>query len=497
MKRIVFVVFILLLPVKLYTYYRCFHDDDDDKVKSSRTFMFSRPINQTTFIQQSGWHDLIYNKCTNMQGVLQAYVTSWQTQNYQPDAAQYFLPECRDHVLVAGDDAPGNKPSYRYRDVRAEWLGIDNTQFQGSFTISPYQKQWAVTLEYNQDLSTFFSGNFFKNYWLSVALPIAFIENDLRFKQSAIANPGIQGPRDLIAAFNQDAWRFAHMSQGKQNVVAVAEICLRLGRAFLADDFFEIAYYTLFRIPTYHGQNPRYIFSPFVGNNKHVGFGGGVDFQIPITNADAPYAVTFFTTLEATFLLDRDDRRTFDLKDKKWSRYLQFNIKDGPPDQNIPGANVLTICTKVRPYGHFEMNLGWRLNTQHFEGEIGYGIWGHADEMLEPKEGFDEIYGIAGTGPNNKGLATTASTSTIQQKGENDVNENGDPLFVQIRVSDLDFHSAAAQSVINHKIHGAVSYLHCKNCYDGVATFGVFWEYPQRNAAMQICGFWIKLGISL
>lgn len=467
----------------------------------SKSSMYSRQLIETTFIQRSGWHALAYQENPPAKNAIQTYFSSFSTTKGQFKQAHYFLPtRCeKNTILVAGDNAPANFPSAVERDIRAEWLGIDNPQFQGSFSIDPQQQQWGITLEWKQSLETIIDHPLAQGYWISVSLPLVFAKNNLHLKQASIFGKGsLAGPQDIIQAFTQTKWNYARISPHARSIFGLAEINVKLGQAYLANRHFELIYYSCLRIPTSHGQDPRYLFSPFIGNNLHLGFGGGVDFQLPLTEDGSPYATTFFLTLEAIFLLDHKDWRTFDLKHKPWSRYLLFNIQNGPPDQNIPGVNVLTLCTRIRPYGHVEMNLGLRVTGRTFEAEIGYGIWGHAEEVLEPRcHDFPVCFGIAGSGPNSQGLATSASASTIRKQAANDVDSQGNPQFVPLLLSDIDLHSAAAQSVINHQIHGCISYLRSSTTVDGAITVGTFCEYPQRNAALQTWGAWFKIALAV
>src|SRR5207244_8999669 len=111
--------------------------------------------------------------------------------------------------------------------------------------------------------------------------------------------------------------------------------------------------------------------------------------------------------------------RTFDLVNKPWSRYMQYNRKNGPPNENIPGVNVLTLKTRVKPFGLFDFTMGMRVKTLHFEYELGYNIWGHAQEQLYLREEFISQcrpeFGIAGVGainptaPPDRQVATSSS----------------------------------------------------------------------------------------
>jgi hypothetical protein len=481
---------LLFISFSLYMYgddFCCnYHLDDDHNNTFAHSFMFTRPLTQESGIAASGWNSVIHYPRERPLRALQTYVIYQKSVRCALKNAAYFLPHCKDSMMVAGDEAPG-----RYmRDIRAEWIGINDPHFQGSFTLEPTQQQWGIFLELYSDLSTLSSFPLSKDYFISVSTPIIFVENNIHFREQKTAPTVGPDARDIIRAFNQSSWRYGRISGEAQSKVGLGEINVRVGRAYRDDSFYEFLYYTGIRIPTAHAQDAKYLFHPFVGNNKHFGFYGGISLQFPLTSDCAPFAVAFFGALESTFFLDNHQERTYDLRHKPFSRYLLFNIEGGQPDQFLPGVNILTLRTRVRPYGMAEANIGWRVYYKNMYAEAVYSIWGHARERLELLCCLPERYGIAGTGATSEGKATSASTSTIAQQASND------KTFVPIVTGDIDVRSAAAQSAINHTIRGAFNYIHHGKCTDGLIGIGAFWEFAQRNSALECGGFWIKGAIA-
>lgn len=278
--------------------------------RNSQTFMTTRPINQNIAATQSGWHTILYNKPGKNKISFQCY-SIYQASIDSKKNARYFLPfECKNELLVTGDQSSNVKN----RDIRAEWLGINNSEFSGKFSIDPHQKQMAIFLEANKDLNSIIESSFFENMWLSINVPVVAVENDLRIKQFDIINRAQTFPEDIIEALCRKQLRFSRIAKNGRNDLGIAEINIKLGRTYLAQDNFEVIYYSGLRIPGSHAQNAHFLFDSYLGNNKHFGFQTGVHFQINLSHETSYFTGCFFANLETTFFIRNEQLRTFDLK---------------------------------------------------------------------------------------------------------------------------------------------------------------------------------------
>lgn len=453
-----------------------------------RSFMNTRPGYQHLCMQQSLWHDIIYNKNGVIGGSFQ--VTPFFQQSIPTKKnAEYFLPACCGTITIAGD--ANSIEITDFRNVRAEWLGLP-AGFLGAMKITPKQRQYGATIEYNQDIGTLLDIDMLKSYWIAFTMPVVAVENSLnleQFIQNAPANPG--GPQDIKQAFRQPAWHYAKI-KGPTKLVRPAEIRLSLGSALYSEDFFQFAYNSFFIAPLGNKQNARQVFQAIAGNNAHCGIGGAIFFQFPLNQDTTDYAICFFANLESIFNIRNHQWRTFDLLGKPWSRYMLYNELNG--SSNIPGVNILTRRALVRPYGVFDFSMGWRFKTDNLEAEIGYNVWGHTEEKVklhqrlnDPCQCFFKEFGIAGSGPN-----ITASASNITRLEPDDVE------FIQVKDTDIDPHSAANGSAINHKIHVALGGFAKDTNTSTVGFFGAgaFVDIIQRNRPLQNWGFWLKGGAS-
>lgn len=495
MKKIFIIIFLILSSAG--TAFASFPNNAQSVFASGpreffgQSFMFTHPIFMRSSTQQAIWHNQIYEK----NGPLQAsFQVTGAYQHSRQDCAvdRYFLLPCKNVLTVAGDDTVDKD----CRDVRAEWINLPS-DFRGQFSLSPEQSQWGVMLEYNQDFCRLCDWGWFENYWFSIELPIVGVSNTPNLRQTVIepGTPAPGQPADIIQAFNQQSWKFGKIN-GLRTKVELAAIRLRMGKAWLAKNNDQIAYYTGILFPTSSKQNPEFLFDPVTGLNGSVGLNAGVNFNVVLNRNADRYVFSLFANLDDTFLIRNDQCRTFGLIDfptgcpKYLTRFIGLNRPNCPTEFNIPGVNVLTQLVRVKPFNIVDFSAGFRILIEDMiEAEFGFNIWGHGREQLVIKfPDFTQLelekYGVAGTT-----AANSASLSTIAQQAPND------PVFEHLHISDLDYHSAESESVLNYIASGSV----CAQFQGKINKFfgvGFFVEFPQKNAALAELGFWFKAGAS-
>lgn len=457
----------------------------DDR-KTSRSFMYTRPVLRNLPMEQSVWRNIMQEKKSDLLGGMQI-IGLYQQSIPLDETGQYFLIDCKNKLLVSGDTVAN---SLTTRDVRAEWLGLPNN-FRGELTLNPEQRQMGGIVEFHQHLKSLTELSFFQDSWVSISLPFIAVQNNMNLRQHNVSGVGANNefPRDIIQAFNQPCWQYGRIVC-ERTAVRLAEINIKLGKTYLNKNDFLVSYYSVWTVPTGNEQDAKYTFDAVAGNNGHLGIGAGVNFQIPLNNNTELFTACWFLDMETIFHVHNKQFRTFDLFDKPWSRYLLYNRIDGPPNLLIPGTNALTHKVLVRPFNNVEFATGLRIKAEYVEFECGYSLWGHGDECIEYDCPFPEIYGIAGDATMAPGpsVPVTASGSTIAQQAANDA------AFTVIRGTDLNLDSAAAQSATNHKIHWSLGVVGLGKKIDGYFSVGGFYEWPQRNTALQNAGFWGKAG---
>lgn len=464
-----------------------------------RSFMLTRPASYNIAMDQQLWHNFVYYKEGPIFGAFQL-IAFYQGSRPRDKVARYFLINGKNDLLVAGDAT--DDAFLLPRDIRAEWLNLATT-FHGTMSVCPAQQQIGFTFMYNQDLKKFTDISLFKDWSIGIELPVIMVENDINFTQFDLSGTSteLNVQPDLHAAFNQSDWKYARIPTKKQNLMRPEKLKLTAGRSLMHRDFFQLASSLSLSIPLAHHQNPKFLFSPVVGIDRHVGIGGAVHMQMLLNRHPEHLAWSFYVNLDGTFFVRNKQFRTYDLKGKPFSRYMLYTRQNSLPGTTVPGVNVLTLDSIVRPYGIADFSFGWRINVAPFEFEIGYDLWGFAGEKVEPRSkvatpfnrrcgGLNE-FGIAGRGTiieKGQPIAATASASTI------DCLAPDDTTFVSIDDNDIDLCSAAAGSILNHKFHFGAGIEHMGDHTDGFAGFGFYFEFPQKNSALANWGIWFKVG---
>lgn len=455
-----------------------------------RTFMFTRPAYRNIVAQFSLWHDTIFPGCSKKKYGLQA-VGSFQDSLANSKIRRYFLFDRLDNLSVKGDTAA---PTPYARDVRAEWLGLPAT-FAGGMTVNPKQRQWSVLLEGYTSLEPWFpDSEFLRTFWIGIGLPIQGVKNDIRLTQTLVVGTTSDFPQDLVQALANPAWNFAKFGPAK-TIIGAAELNFKCGVNFLDRDAFQIGMYSSFIFPLRGAANPEYVFSPFLGNNRHFGYSTGVLFQLPLNCNTQDYLCALFVEMEGIYFFRDIQQRTFDLKGKPWSRYLLFNAQDGR--RNIPGVNVLTRSARVRAYCMGDFAFGLRFQEGGWEMEVAYSPWLRSRESVRLRKCFSSEVGIAGVGSvAGTGIPATASQSTIQAQAADDLDLKGNLTFVAIRDIDIETNSAAARGAINHRAVADIGYALASCSTDARIGVGAFVEIPQYNSDFTRWGAWGKMVVT-
>src|ERR1700722_9634434 len=453
----------------------------------AHSFMFIRSAHNSLAMRNAIWHDYIYNKQGKMHGCWQAIGFYQQSQSLSK-TKHYFLPKYNDCVTISGDAIT---EKFFTRDVRAEWLGLPS-EFQGVLTINPLQSQSGGYIEYNQDFSVFGDNWLFKDTWLALSVPFIHVENQFNPQQFDVSNPQAStwpGPNDILQAFNQEAWHFDKFPIDKQHRTGAAEFRIDVGKTF-ASDAITCAYYAFCSGALSPKQNSEYLFSPYVGSDHHWSIGSGIHLDFLTSMDTSAVEWHFFFDLEYAYLIHNKQHRTLDLFGKPWSRFMQFRRRNGPPDELIPGVNVLTIPLVIRPYGIFDFSVGFKFKMQMVVCEVTYGVWGHDNQKVKLRDTFlgsfcDNEYGIAGAGTimvEGMTVGASASKSTVSNQAPDD------PTFVPITFYDLDFNSASGATSTNHKAQVVLGVEHAHKSIDTFCGIGAYVDVAQKNANLQVWG---------
>ncbi|MBT4856100.1 hypothetical protein HOM50_05195 [bacterium] len=450
----------------------------------SQSFMFTRPGFFNIEAQQAGWHTYAFGQdCTS--NALQIIAYGQHTIKHRRNVTYFFIDGKTD-MTVKGDDAINSNATNR--DIRAEWLGLPS-DFDGSFTMKPKQKQQGAIIDYKLGLKNVLKWCFFKNMWIGFTTNYNEVKNNIHFAQS-IAETYTTNPGTIQQALTQESWEFGKFNDTTESC-GLGETRFTFGTRFIDYPDWQFDFSTFISIPGEGSNCPTNIFEAYRGFNGHYGWGNQVNIQMPVSPCNSEALVTVFLDAVSVFLFERDQFRSVDLCNKPWSRYVQVNKTNGLV--NLPGINALTPKCKVHAYNLVNAATGIRITYRCLDAELSYGCWTHGDERLQLKHKWKEEYGIAGTGsttlsPDNVQVGNTASASTIRFQADNDAT------FTPITANDLDLKSGAARATISQIFQGTVGIAGKGKRVNAFAYVGGLFEYAHKNCTLSNWGWWAKVG---
>lgn len=328
------------------------------------------------------------------------------------DIAEYFLPSGKSTLLVAEDLAPGSA----MRDLAASHFNIKTKEgtFKSDLTFHASHQFAGFGLAYRQQ--------FAERWWLELGTPFLRVEQTFRFKER-IRDTGGGPVRELgldnsprvgcmTAAFKQPNWRFGKINKRLKLVKeGFADLELKCGYQARADERVRLYGYAGFIFPTGNKPSSTFVFEPIIGNNKHYGvlYGSHVGLAAWCCGE---HVLSLAIDLQARYLFSNHQIRSFDLKDKEFSRYIEsyrnpeqaqqaFVEKD--PNSGTSGINIYTKRVKVIPGLSLSFLSAFLYNYKCLEVEAGSYFFARQAENIEINwNGLADIKNVTGKGETNR-----------------------------------------------------------------------------------------------
>lgn len=450
------------------------------------------------------------------------------------DLGKYFMPFGSSsvkvsEVLIPNDQTTLHAQHFNILTQRAAAPGAgilvdarenQSAQAQNTFksTISLSPREWSVGLglHYHQILMGKKSNH---PLWLSLSAPIVHVERDVRLKE-VIANDGGGAAApivnaqplfgDMEDALHQKAWLYGKIDNHSHKKTGIGDIETKLGFVVAQTDYvlFDLAIGVI--IPTSNKQKNHFMFEPQLGNGQHVGILGQADFFLLLAENDkGSCRFAYQAALNVQYLFENTQKRSFDLIDKPWSRYVEMYASATQAAQflalggqaanlrSTPGINLLTQDAKVRPGANVTWNNALTLNCCSWEFEVGYNFHAREAESVKLKHDWVESAAIKAA----NGLAMTNPTRDITANLA--LNGDGVPPNVLpenysdalLKQSDLNLKSAAHPSLVSHIVYGAMGYHW--NMWG--LTYGGSYEFPCQstsNRGLSRWTLWLKADVS-
>lgn len=334
-----------------------------------------------------------------------------------------------------------------------------------------------------------------------------------------------QDVRTMTQAFAQSDWCYGKIDCSTHTKTRLAFIELLFGREWHCSDACHFESFLGVTLPTGNTPDACTVFEPMVGNGGHVGIISHHAFGSQMwQGVQGDCSLNFECDLVFQYLFARTHKRSFDLKYKPWSRYLEMyadrdqaalaSAQIGVNTSGIflatPGINVLTQDVKVRPGFNTAINMAVSLVREEgscgFNGEAGYNFYAREAECLCLKGCLSDTAAIkdhVGNGVvnpvrniTNDRLINEASFLNILFRGLTPLQVLDEYSSRVLKASDLDLSSAAHPCVIAHTFYGAVGYDWGDRECPVALRLGASYEFSGRtDTALNRWLLWGSFGI--
>jgi hypothetical protein len=447
------------------------------------------------------------------------------------DLARYFFFNGQDTLSAAEVGPVAGAAGFGTQNLLAQDFNVFtiNGNFQSKITISPEQSVIGLGLHDRQ--------SFWHNYdrgsgfWLSASTSIQHVKNMMNFQEFVINDGGgvneaasDDAVANMTQAFSQSDWNYGKICAGSSmKKTGLADIEFKLGYEWLQLKPAHMESYIGVVIPTGNRNEAEYVFEPIVGRGKYAGlmFGSCLGLAIwdhETGDASIRYELAYHTEI----LFKRDQKRSFDLKNRPWSRYLPvYTSQDqameaaglaAPLNQNFatPGINVFTQELKVTPGLTQDINTAFVFNYKRFQGEVGYNFLAKRAENVEfdcPWPTTIALKHFLGAGQTNPIRTISGSPYYEQLVSSIPVAPSASvpliPVSVAnysmsiIQVSDIDLNSAATPAILSNTLYLTLGFDLEDREFPLFGNVGGSFTFSKNNDAVpRRWVLWAKMGLS-
>lgn len=425
------------------------------------------------------------------------------------ELGHFFDPHGKTHLRVV-EFKPGVSSSMSdvktERDLEARHFNIKTrsktSTFVSELELRPHHSYVGIGFAYRTRI--------WDCYWIDISAPVMRVRNRFELHEKIISSgggaedsKGLEGKPhfgSVKEAFTRRGMRFGRIDDREHQKWGLADIEARLGWDAYNTGEAHFRSYIGGVFPTGNKPHPEFFFPAVVGNNKHFGvmFGGNFGFTLA---ASGDHLIRHEIDTMGRYLFPNHQIRSFDLKDKQWSRYMEvYTSKNqataaathSDADSGDFGINTFTTHVKVKPRFSTTFNTAFIYEyCNYFLAEAGYNFYARQGETVE-FEHFGDKH-IALKHVEGKGLTTRSRT--IKENFPHDkihVNE-----YRPIRREDIDENSAAHPPVIAQIVYGALG-VRCREwTWPTTVSVGASYEFSHSNGGLRRWMVWGKLAIDV
>ena len=452
-------------------------------LKASKTFFTPRSISldDSTFELALTNYDRYHGD--NDDSWLNFYVKPfYQRSRKGCDLARYFLPN-NQRCVTLSEDGTGDLDSLFFNLISPA-----GTFYNSTVCLSPRRTTYGAVFTFYANLDCLCD-----KLWLGINFAAMGAKHDLHVCETGSVAPGtLSGFTDACDAFNNPEWTAGRLACRSLKRSGVDDIQLKLGYDYCSNEDSHGTIYLVTSIPT--GKRPRscYLFEPIVGS-KHGSLGLGFNGDYTFNVCD-DHNLTLMGDIKYRYVFRATERRSFDLINGDWSRYLPL-VSSATPVLLTPGINAFTLNAEVTPRSTINLWTAVHYDYCNWNFELGYNFWWRQAEKVCIKCPLASDIGILDLAGICSGTATSANAATIAQSIINNIALS-DGTFTDLTTSLLNQNSAAHPRALSNKIYASIGYN--TECYCHPILLGIngSYEFGHRCAALSQGAVWGTVGIS-
>jgi len=441
---------------------------------------------------------------------------------YRDELGNFFSPFCQKsfYVRETGKIPEGDQNV----DIVAQHFNIaladENIPFESRISFCPRLTVFGLGLTYRQNLSQLWSDDEYRTHdvWVELSTPITRVETNMCLSET-ILTEGERTPVEvpeidktffssITEALKQNAWCYGKIDSCCENAKwRLADLEIKGGLQRRLDKCCYGGYIGLL-IPTGNRPCATCVFEPIVGHNKHFGFTKGSFAKFEIWESDdSEWKIKSIWNWHSQYLFAREEKRSFDLKYKPWSRYMEvYSSKEqaqmaadfDAQEKNeaalflsTPGINIFTQCMNVKPRFSTNVSSAFVFSGKKWSIEAGYNFYARSAECIELCCWPDGIALKAETGSGRTNSARTINKNNVCLDKEIENYESN-----IITKCDLDLESAAHPGMVSHTMYGSAGYRWDEKEYPMLIAFGGSYEYGDANFVLSRWTAWAKYTFS-
>jgi len=350
-------------------------------------------------------------------------------------------------------------------------------------------------------------------YWVTVDAPFVHLENNLDLVEAFTGTVhtrssglrgfeldgtgGAQNPTafSMFGAFKQTGLNYGRVD-GPRKKDGLADLTVRFGyNSVNRSDLFMSQNIGVI-IPTGNRAKAVYMWEPIVGNGHHAGITGGTTTHFRLKENKKRNTQIWITgAVDGTYLFENTQKRSLDLKNGPWTRYLAMfeNATKRASNLQTFGINLMTRDVKVDPGASAQFATQVSLLAEHWNINLGFISRYRQAETVRLAQEWELGPEIADLAPTS---ATVGEVNPLRKMGRALTNYTlGAGIDSFITEEDIDFDSAAHPSVISYTLHGSLAYYH-HTAHPQNYELGFAYDFANQNTAINRAMVWAKLQLT-